>query len=480
MNKRIIISLVVLAVICCLGVFVILAGLYFVSQMPSTGIDSVSGGTPTPSFDNDIPAQPAPLDTPLPVNPHGGEASHPSSDLSNSLADQMNEIQEQVSEIRGLQPLHPINRAVLTTKELEEKVKTEFFKDYSAQDAKDDGLLLSTLGLLPRDYDLINLYTRLYSEQIAGYYDSETKEMYVVQGQTFGGIERMTYAHEYTHTLQDQTYDLQNGLKVNTKNCRVNTEYCAAVTALLEGDAVFTEQQWLFRSSSDTDRADLQAFYTSYASPVFDSAPQYLKDDFMFPYQQGLEFVYSLNDRGSYDLVDKAFKEPPVTTEQIMHPDKYPEEKPLEITLPELKKILVDGWQEVESNILGEWYTYLVLSDGLDAKYQLPKNVARQAAAGWGGDRFAIYVRPADQAVVFLLYTRWDSQADARDFFEDMGKYGQARWGKANGRNGGLHWQQTNNGNVVIQQKGTDTLWLITPDETVQKQILAVLPPFNE
>ncbi len=246
------------------------------------------------------------------------------STLPAELASEMDEIQQQVSEIRGLQPDKPIIRALLTQDELQEKVENEFFKDYTAEDAQEDALILSTLGLLPKDFDLIGLYKQLYAEQIAGYYDSETKEMYVVQGDEFAGIERMTYAHEFTHILQDQAYDLENGLKINDDYCEIETEYCSAVTALVEGDATYTEQDWMLSNANSQDRQDIQNFYGTYSSPVFDSAPMYLQKDFLFPYQYGLEFVYSLTDRGGYDLVNQTYKNPPVTTEQILHPDKYP------------------------------------------------------------------------------------------------------------------------------------------------------------
>jgi len=150
-----------------------------------------------------------------------------------SVEEQMNLIQVQVSDIRGLELKTPLDRAMLSTADLERMVTNDFFKDYTAQDAQNDANVLSAVGLLHRNFDLIDFYKKLYSEQIAGFYDSETKEMNVISDGHFGGMERMTYAHEFTHALQDQNYDLQNGLHLNTEYCKQASEYCAAVTAMI-------------------------------------------------------------------------------------------------------------------------------------------------------------------------------------------------------------------------------------------------------
>jgi hypothetical protein len=476
MNKKIILSLLILASLCACGSIAVFAGFFFVAPPRQIAGFSPTEAAPALSNPDTTDQIPQPLDTPIPDS-HSSPNARP---LPAELTGQMDEIQQQVIAIRGLQAKNPISRNLLTTSELQQKVEKDFFKDYTTQDAKNDELLLSTLGMIPEGFDLMDLYHRLYAEQVAGYYDSDTKQMYVVEGKGFGGIERMTYAHEYTHTLQDQNYDMQNGLKMDEKYCKTENEYCSAVTALLEGDATYTEEQWLTEDSNQQDKQDVQAFYGNYASPVFDSAPEYLQSDFLFPYQKGLEFVYSLNDRGGYKLVDQAFKNPPSSTEQILHPDKYPSEKPVDVTLPDLGKILPQGWNQVSNNELGEWYTYLVLSKGLDAKYQLLDSIAKKASAGWGGDRYAVYTDPRSGKVVFLLHTKWDTRNDADEFFRALKEYGQERWGNASQTTEkSLEWTTVKEGQATFKQSGQDTLWLISPDPDIQASILAALPEFQ-
>ncbi len=467
MNKKVILSLLLLLIICVTGTAAIMVGLFFVSQ-------SISESSQTTQ-------PPTPLELSLPSSPaSGAESGQSSAKISADQARQMDTIQRQVINMRGLTAKKTVIRDLLTTDELKQKVETEFFINYTSQDAADDSLLLQTLGLLPRGFDLLDFYERLYAEQVAGFYDSKTKEMYVVDVGTFGGTERMTYAHEYTHTLQDQNYDLQNGLKINEQYCRHEPEYCSAVTALVEGDATFIEQKWLFEYATNNDKEDLQAFVSSYDSPVFNSAPRYMKKDFLFPYEQGLEFVYSLNDRGGYTFVDEAFKNPPISTEQILHPEKYPSEKFDTVSLPYLTTLLPGNWSQVNENILGEWYSYLVLAQARDETFSLPDDTARAAAAGWNGDRYALYRNDRDGSVVFVLRSRWDRPADAVEFYKATRQYGLKRWGNSTAEETNVTlWESTADGSVSLRMKDSETLWIIAPDRETQDIVLKTIPDFN-
>ena len=105
-----------------------------------------------------------------------------------SIAASMDEIEQQVATIRGLEPKTKVPRKLLSEEELQEIVTNEFFADYTPEDAASDTQVLSLLGLLPQDFDLLTFYQELYSEQIAGYYDDEAKAMFVVKSAGFTGV----------------------------------------------------------------------------------------------------------------------------------------------------------------------------------------------------------------------------------------------------------------------------------------------------
>lgn len=393
-----------------------------------------------------------------------------------SIDAQMDQIQQDVISYRGLKMDKPLSRSLLTTAQLKDHVINEFFNDYTAADAQQDEEELSAFGLLPANFDLHDFYIKLYSEQIAGYYDSKTKDMYVVSDEGFNGTERMTYAHEFTHVLQDQNYDLENGIKMNEEYCKNETEYCAAVSALVEGDATLSEQYWYFKYSTDQDKKQISDFQQTYVSPVYDSAPAYMKQDFLFPYSQGLDFVTSLYAKNKWSSIDAAFKNPPVSTEQILHPEKYPDEVPVKVMLPDLTKTLGKDWTEIDRNVMGEWYTYLMLADGSDAKFRLDDQTAKDASAGWGGDTYVYATNATTKQFVLVWNSQWDTQTDSDQFWQASRTYGNDRWGTAQTDTAtSISWQTDSEGLVTMQQTGNGVLWMMNPSTEIQSRLMDVL-----
>jgi hypothetical protein len=393
-----------------------------------------------------------------------------------SIDAQMDQIQQEVTSYRGLKMDKPLNRSLLTTDKLKDHVINEFFADYTAEDAQHDEEELNAFGLLPANFDLHDFYIKLYSEQIAGYYDSKTKQMYVVSDEGFNGTERMTYAHEFTHVLQDQTYDLENGLKMNEEYCKHETEYCAALSALVEGDATLSEQYWYYKYSTDQDKSQISDFQKSYTSPVYDSAPAYMKEDFLFPYTQGLAFVNTLYGENKWTSIDDAFKNPPVSTEQILHPEKYPGEAPVKVTVPDLLTTLGKGWTEVDRNVMGEWYTYLMLADGSDAKFRLDDQTAKDASAGWGGDTYVYYSNDTTKQFVLVWDSEWDTKKDSDEFWQASRTYGNDRWGTAKtDTTASISWQTDKDGLVTMQQTDKGVQWMMSPSASMQSKLVTAL-----
>ena len=403
-----------------------------------------------------------------------------SSELPADIARQMDEIQQQVAEIRGLSMNAELKRDLMTPEELQDKVINDFFADYTDEDALKDSKVLSTLGLIDEGFDLKQFYLDLYSEQIAGYYDSETKEMYVIAGEGFGGMERMTYAHEFNHVLQDQNYDLENGMKLNEDYCKQDTEYCAAVSALIEGDSVSAEQQWFIQHSTRQDQQDLFSFQESYTSPVYDSAPAYMKEDFLFPYTVGFDFVQGLIENGGWEAVDAAYRNPPVTTEQILHPEKYPDNQPVPVEIPDLAANLGDDWSELDRNVMGEWYTYLIFARGRSSQFTMDDENCKTAAAGWNGDTYVYYATEDLSGHLFAWRSTWESVDDAGEYFEMSRDYGLARWGIPVQNNDGIvTWDSQADGRVTMRLKGTDVLWLMGSSETEVADALREIGEFG-
>jgi len=411
----------------------------------------------------------------LPVESTQAPISTPVSKLPEDLVGTIAEIESQVVQIRGLENVQEVQHTMISAEELEEIVVEDFFSEYSDEDARQDVLVLSSLGLLPRDFDLKGFYEALYSEQIAGFYDEETKEIYVVQGQDFGASERLTYAHEFTHVLQDQVYGLDEGLGMNQESCEVDSEKCAAVQALVEGDASMTEILWFQAHASIEDYRDLMDMLDHLETPVLDSAPPYMSADMYFPYEKGLAFVQHLYDQGEYKSVDQAFANPPVSTEQILHPEKYPVDVPLSVNLPDLSSQLGDTWTLFDQNVMGEWYVYLILNKAHEESYRVSEETAQIAAEGWGGDAYAIYLNEETDETIFIMDSLWDTTKDAGEFIDAFYQYASQRWTSLSATLLDARLWKGPDSTIAFWHQGDRTLWVMAPDNDLLDIILTEL-----
>jgi hypothetical protein len=354
---------------------------------------------------------------------------------------------------------------------LRQNIENDFFEDYSSEEAQDDSIALISLGLLESGFDMFTFYQALLSEQIAGQYDHEKKEMDVIQGLDFGGPERWTYAHEYAHALQDQNFDIENGLNYTNEACEEDSERCAAVQALLEGDASMLELEWFYNYATPEDVQDIQDFYSEYESPIFDSAPNFLREDFVFPYRYGLLFVEYLFDLGGWEMVDSAYSDLPVSTEQIIHPERYPDDKPIPVNLPELSPLLGDEWREVDRGILGEWYTYLVLAHGLNPEARLSELEAQAASDGWGGDAYIVYYNEINQNILLVVHTMWESTGEATQFYNSFQRHSTGRFGAPTTvRLDHLAWTHED-GYTELHAQDQFTTWILAPNEDLAQAI---------
>ncbi|MFU8772801.1 MAG: hypothetical protein ACNA8H_10330, partial [Anaerolineales bacterium] len=195
-NRRLLITCGVLVGVMCICISLISVG--YATLIIGDGnlfpINREATQTPT---DNDIQTngqQPTPSIMLTPT-------LHTSDQIPAEISQQMDLIHEQVSEMRGLSPTGPLTRLLLTREELRQRLIEDFNADYSPEEAQEDAIILSAFGLLEQSFDLYHFLLDLYTEQISGFYDTKTKEMYVVLDDEFGVMQKLTYAHEYVHAL---------------------------------------------------------------------------------------------------------------------------------------------------------------------------------------------------------------------------------------------------------------------------------------
>jgi len=261
------------------------------------------------------------------------------------------------------------------------------------------------LGLIPDTLDLKKFMLALLTEQIAGYYDPSTKVLYIVQGANDEMVS-VTVSHELVHALQDQYLNLDSLQKVKGANDRT-----VAAQSVVEGQATF--EQLASMLGGGTMVANLPGGWervrqiireSNSSMPIFSSAPTLIQETLLFPYLSGAEFMKLFKEKRPGKQV---FSEMPVSTEQVMHDDRFfgARDDPTTVTLPAPPgKLLYE-------NNLGEFETRLFLYEHLK-----DRDAAYRGAAGWDGDRFQLFESGKGEGLAWVSV--WDTSVDAAEFFD--------------------------------------------------------------
>ncbi len=321
-------------------------------------------------------------------------------------------IERQVIEIRGLQPKAPVEPTILDDAGIKKLVKDSFTKDNPADVMEANDRLLTLMGLLDPAASLEDLYIELLGSQVAGLYNPDDKKLYVVsKSGALGPTEKVTFSHEFTHALQDQNFDLK-GLALDEIG---QGDRGLARLSLVEGDATLLMSYW---ASANLTQAETFQMLAESLNPentkVLNGMPAVRREQLLFPYTSGLNFVQGLQGAGGWPAVNKAFGSPPASTEQILHPDKYAaHEVAAAVDLPsDLASRLGAGWKVTLEDTLGEFSLRVWLANAGGAKASA---TAVAAAAGWDGDRAVVLEGPAG-ADAAAISTKWDTAADATEF----------------------------------------------------------------
>lgn len=350
-------------------------------------------------------ADPSPSGTPIATSAMTGPTGS-----ARPAAEIYAEVRDAVVAIRGLQPTAAVDPVTIDEAELRENFEAEFDRTYTQAQLQDTEDLLITLGLLPPGASLRGITLDFQTGQIAGYYSPEEDELFVVsRSGGVGALERATYAHEFTHQLQDQRIDLDAlGLDASDQSDRA-----LARLAVVEGDAVSVQAAWMTEHLDARELGEvLAAALDPQALEALQRAPAYLRDTATFPYEDGFAFVSRILAGGGYEALNAVYEDPPDSTEQVLHPDLYlSRQPPIAVELPAgLALDLGAGWGQAAQDTLGELILRIWLREG-----GVTVAGARAASAGWGGDR-VVLLRGPDGAIAVGLVSEWDTAADAREF----------------------------------------------------------------
>lgn len=325
---------------------------------------------------------------------------------------------KKTEELRGLKFETNPSVKYWSTDELKKMMTADFDEELPEAKAKDMQEVLFAFGLTPKGYDLRKEYLELMLEQIAGFYHPKKKLLCLIQGKSGSGMEEETVIiHELNHAMQDQHFDLTRLQDLTAKNDDMST----ALKCLIEGEAtmVMFDNVLMQQGGMTSDQVpgiegiiegQMKAGGGMGGQQKLDKAPLVIKEGLIGAYIDGFKFCVAVKRAGGWDDLNKAWADIPVSTEQILHPDRYiKRDMPQTVTIPEKLEGL-DGWEKVEQNVMGEFGVKMVL---LTLKPKSPKSGA-EASAGWDGDLFRLYRK--DGKTLLAWATVWDTETDAKEF----------------------------------------------------------------
>ncbi len=338
--------------------------------------------------------------SPTPVSTGGDN------DVPSETPAEVADVESQVEQVRGLEFRRPVVTQAVTADEIAGKLRDAFDETYPKAFYDRRSVAWQTIGVLPPTVTIRDALLAYQTGQVIGFYNPVDGELVYRADGDLDLVERLTLAHELTHAIDDQHFDLAR-IDGIAGACR--DEAFQAALGAVEGSAQFFSVKVLFEfPPADGDFSGLGG-----GGDLPDGIPPFVARSMLWPYTAGQSFITDLEARGGLDEVNRALGRFPMTTEQILHPDRYPSDRPTSVDVPDLSDELGPRWGDLDVMQVGEAWLSTMLGLRLD------QGVAEAAAAGWDGGLYRAFTDGTDAAVV--LVTAWDTSADA-DAFEQAAR----------------------------------------------------------
>jgi len=335
-----------------------------------------------------------------------------------------------VESLRGLHFRHEVPVEVVSDSIAAVHFGARLQKFYPEDELRLEGLAYEQLGLLPPGTDVPQVMLDVLEEQAGGYYDPSTDTLYVL-GDVPASVLEVVLAHELTHALDDQHFDIDSTLAALDSD----EDRQAAFGAIVEGSGTLVMTAYVLGGVADQrlgqeSLLELQESELGKADRL-EAAPAVIRRALLAPYVLGQAFLLRGDPMalvGGIDAtdIDQAFRDPPASTEQILHPEKYwdgeDRDAPRPLPAVDLGEVLGARWTRRASGVLGELLLALMTGAPEPAtdtfEFAAPESWTNDGAMGWGNDRWELWTDGSRHVTV--LMTLWDSENDAGEFAEAL------------------------------------------------------------
>lgn len=365
-----------------------------------------SNGVGAPLSPVDCPPVVQITDTPTPPKAPSGRAPTPA---ENEVFD---EISRNVEEIRGLRFKEEVKRVIMTREEISLWIRAVGSNGTEvAESRRRSEELLKFLGAFPSDTDFESSVQGTYGMAVIGVYDHEAKSLIVADdlGLISSSKMKASLAHEFTHALDDQHFDIDRLQKEVAASGEGDA--LVALHAALEGEAILLESEYAIRYlKNPTYAADLLD-PKAYEAGLPRDIPPYVFAHLIFPYAYGGRFASTLYQQGGWKAVDNVYARPPGASNGIIHPELYIQDVaqiavgvgPVTETIA---SAVSERWNLLSEGDLGELDLRLVLG----SFESVPDPAA--AASGWRGDAYMYVSCGAERTFVSRVVVDTDADAD--------------------------------------------------------------------
>lgn len=386
--------------------------------------------------------------------------SRPDAEQQAALSAVAAPLYDQLAKLRGIaSPGPPPPVLVRSRADNRRFIEQEINRRYSQDQLEAERKSMVAWGVLPADYDLQRLFLDLLEEQVSAYYDPLGKVM-VVGDWLPREEQRAALVHELVHALQDRELPIDAFISPEPGH----GDRLLARQALVEGEAVaLTFDLMLKAQATDISRLpDLTMtkglITTSAGGPVIDKAPKFVRDLLLFPYVEGLGFIYQFRKRRPWAAMSAIYSDPPRSTTQILHPEKYFDrrEDPVVVAIPDLSRLL-PGSHLVSDDDLGEFSLGAVLA------LHLGDTEGPRAAAGWRGDRYRIWEDAAGRFIIayrVIVASPQMAAALADQLRASVERRHPELAGKVSGRTGGLVTWVEGERAFAVERRGASVVLL--------------------
>jgi len=335
-----------------------------------------------------------------------------------------------LSQITGWKILKKVPAEMLGKDKFRTYVEKRMKETSSAGERRAEELTLKMFGFIPQDFDLAKETVDLVSEQAAAFYDYNKKRLFIVDSTAEGPEQRIALVHELAHALADQHHPLGKYLRKGSPDDDAST----ARQAVMEGQATWLT--WAYVAKLNGGKAEVPQTMIDQLTkstnsdssefPVFSKAPLYLRESLVFPYNEGLKFEDAVFHKLGRDGFDAVFERPPLSTQQILHPETYFENrKPADTQTPSQETLF--GKQKRQFRTLAEG-SLGELDFSMLLRQYVSEKVGVDAASHWRGGAFRLYENKQDKYPVLSFVSEWDSPEAAQKFFELYQRVMKGKW----------------------------------------------------